>query len=112
MISGILIIIVLLIVGSVGSNILIHTLRPFWSRKKHILLSSMLPPFCLWLLVSLVILLSGGLADDWGLGLLVPVVTLAIILLFLGALIGIPVSWLILKQVKWEKSNSADDIFG
>jgi hypothetical protein len=72
----------------------------------------MLPPFGLWLLVTSVLFFAGTLEGDGGFEFFIPVIVLAISLPFLGALIGIPTSWLILKQTNWKESKSVDDIFG
>ncbi|WP_430429109.1 hypothetical protein [Parasphingorhabdus sp.] len=100
-----------LIIGTVAANFLFQTLRPGWNRKKHILYCSMAPAFGLWLLVTVVLTISVLPESDFVFEYIVPIITLAILLPFLGALIGIPTTWLILKQMNWKKSTSLDDIF-
>ncbi|MEP4944261.1 MAG: hypothetical protein ABJT35_07820 [Parasphingorhabdus sp.] len=110
--SGFLTTAIMLFIGTVGSNFLMQTLRPNWNRRKHILWSSMLPPFGIWLLVTSVLLFSGAMDGEGGFEFFVPVIVLAITLPFVGGLIGIPTSWFILKQTKWKTSKTIDDIFG
>ena len=102
---------IFLVIGTVASNFLFHTLRPDWSRKKHVICSSMLPSFGLWLLVTMVLGFTVLPGNGVELEFLVPAVVLAILLPFLGALIGIPTSWMILKQMNWKNPGSLDDIF-
>lgn len=100
-----------LVIGTVAANFLFHTLRPDWHRKKHILYCSMAPAFGLWLLVTVVLTISILPESGFVFEYIVPIIVLAILLPFLGALIGIPTTWLILKQTNWNKSTSLNDIF-
>lgn len=111
LIGGFLTIAVIFFVGTAGSNLVLKTLCPTWSRKKHILWSSMIPPFGLWLLTTSVLLSSGIPSIRDGIGVFVPVITLTITLPFLGALIGIPTSWLVLKLTNWKEPNPANNVF-
>ena len=95
------------VIGTVASNFLFQTLCPEWSRKKHVIISSMLPAFALWLLVLTVLTLSGELYSET----FIAIIVLAIILPFIGALVGIPTSWMIMKQMSWKQVVSLTDIF-
>ncbi len=109
--SSLIPIVVMFFLGTAGANFLVQTIRPNWSRRKHILWSSMLPPLGLWLLVNFVVVISGSADGIDGFEVLIPLIASAIMFPFVGALIGIPTSWLILKQMNWKKSDPLDDIF-
>ncbi|MEM8919594.1 MAG: hypothetical protein AAGE37_12130 [Pseudomonadota bacterium] len=107
--GGLVGIFIMFALGSVAANFVIHVLRPQWSSKKHILWCSMLPPAALWLLVTIVTLFSGF--ESFSAFVLMPSIVLAIVLPFFGALVGIPVSWFVVKIMKWKKSEPLDDVF-
>lgn len=104
-------VVIIIILATAGINFLVHWLRPRWSRRKHILWSSMLPALMLWLFVNIAALIYGGAESVDGFEILIPLVTSLFASVFVGALIGVPTSWLILKLANWKKQDSLDDIF-
>ncbi|MEH6791295.1 hypothetical protein [Parasphingorhabdus sp.] len=94
---------ILMLFGTLGANFLFQTLRPDWDRRKHILWSSMVAPLGLWLLVTFVLgfeaISGGGFYPET----IIPIVVLAILGPFTGALFGIPTSLLVLKYTNWKK---------
>lgn len=101
----------MLVIGTIACNFMIHTIRPNMSRKRHIFVSSMLPAFAFWLLVSIV--LTATILPETGgsLEYFLALIMVTIFFPFLGALFGIPTSLFILKQTGWKDSESLDDVF-
>ncbi len=93
----------LMFLGTLGSNFLFQTVKPDWDRRKHVLWSSMAPPIGLWLLVTSVMSFEALSWSGFNPEILITVVVLAILTPFIGALFGIPTSWLLLKFTGWKK---------
>lgn len=94
---------ILMFFGTLGSNFLFQTLRPDWDRRKHILWSSIAAPLGLWLLVTSVLFFEAISSGGFDVDMLIPIVVLAILAPFIGALFGIPTSLLVLKYTNWKK---------
>ena len=103
--------VIIFILATARTNFLVHRLRPRWSRKKHILWSSMLPALALGLLVNIAALIFGSVESADGFVILILLIASLIGSVFFGALIGVPTSLLILKRTQWKKSDSLDNIF-
>lgn len=87
----------------ITANFVVRLIRPGFSKRRHILWSVFAPAVLLWLLVTATLWsanLAGNVEGGLGTTLFIGFVS-AIAMLALSAMIGLPITYLILKLTKW-----------
>ncbi len=104
-------IILLLILGTVASNLIFMKLKLNWRRRKHIICSSLFTPVLLWIFITGTMFYRLGLMDGINSEVYMAALLLAVVYFLLGLFVCVPTTLLALRWTNRKKHKNLDDVF-